>query len=646
MAAPTPTSSSSPGSLAGGLAGGIGLLLLTGPGLPLAWGVVPAAAAVVLAIGLGRWRAAGWSAGLSASAGLPGGRRGLLAALIVLPAIIVVASAVRMIAGVCVAYPPTIAALLVLTLVGPLVRGRGVVAVAGAVLVAGLALAAAIGAGRIEAQAPGGRGFAHTGPILGIHPFQSTAIMIDGYGPFDLPINDYVEPDGSRGYGPAALAEALQRDLAQIAEQQFAAGPARAYQAFAQAKVEAVELPAQQERLDRPVEAPTEPRLIVWSGTTGWRSRVEFVCPGSRNDPRPRGRDSVLERMCPDKYSSEASAGLGVTGRWTGYTEGRGVAWPSLARLFGARNDPEQATQVLRWELRGWGWISLVLLLPALLWPAAGRGLCRCGAALGGAALAVLVVMLVWTWPSVQVPVFASASPWSAWSLAAWTPALVLVLAASLGRRVAAGPTALVGLCAWALGGALAAGVWLRPTLAGIAGDALVGGIAGALRGSLGIDLAAAEAIAGAAVVAVLLGLAAGLLGPALGLAATLLRPARAVVTGRWLALGVIVAAGSLVLSRKTVGGAALLTPALALGLAAVTGLALVGQGPRFGPRLLDHGLAVALVLVAAREVWAGQPNLYTAVLLGVGVIAALLSLGLAAGPGAARERPPGGSQG
>ena len=41
---------------------------------------------------------------------------------------------------------------------------------------------------------------------------------------------------------------------------------------------------------------------------------------------------------------------------------------------------------------------------------------------------------------------------------------------------------------------------------------------------------------------AVLLGLAAGLIGPALGLAAGLLRPARSVVTGRWLALGVIVA--------------------------------------------------------------------------------------------------------
>jgi hypothetical protein len=112
--------------------------------------------------------------------------------------------------------------------------------------------------------------------------------VIDGYGPFDLPINDFVEPDGSRGYGPEALAEALQRDLAQIAEQQFADGPARAYQAFAGARVEAVVLPAQQERLDRPVEAPTEPRLVVWSGTTGWRSRVEFVCPGQRNDPRPR----------------------------------------------------------------------------------------------------------------------------------------------------------------------------------------------------------------------------------------------------------------------------------------------------------------------------------------------------------------------
>lgn len=641
MPAPAPTSPPAV-TLIGGCGAGLGLVLLTGPGLPLDWGVAPVLVVLLLALALGRWRAVGLGAVPSiaaTTAALAPWRRGVLAALVVLPAIIVVASAVRMIAGLCVAYPSTIAALFVLAVLGSLVRGRGALAGVLAAGIGGLAITAAIMSGRIEAGSPGGRGFAHTGPILGIHPFQATAIVIDGYGPFDLPINDFVEPDGSRGYGPAALAEALQRDLAQIAEQQFADGPARAYQAFAQARVEAVVLPSQQERLDRPVEAPTEPRLVVWSGTTGWRSRVEFVCPGLRNDPRPRGADTVLDRMCPDKYSSEASAGLGVTGRWTGYTEGRGVAWPSLGRVFGARNDPEQATQVLRWETRAWGWITLLLLLPALLWPAAARGVTRVGAVLGAAALAVLLVMLVWTWPSVQVPALASASPWSSWGGGMWA-ALAVLLAASLGRRAAVGPTALVGLTTWASAGSLAA-VWLQPTLTGIAGEALVGGIAGALRGAWALELGAAEAIAASVVVAPLLGLLAAVLGPGMGFVATLLRPERTAVTARWLGLGVLLAAGLLVLSRKSVGGAALLTPALALGLVAVTGLALtaVADGPRrrFWLRALDHGLAVLLVGMAAGEVWAEQRNLYNVVLLGVGVIAALLSLGLLAGPRRAR---------
>lgn len=646
---PAPDPSSSPRSLAGagsiGLGAGIGLLLLTGPGLPLAWGVLPAAAVLVVALGLGWWRATGLRVGEGSSvATVAAWHRGVLAPLLLLPMIVVVAAAVRMIAGICVAYPPAIVALLVLGLLAPLACGRGVRAGLLAVVVGGLAIAAAITAGRMEAQAPGARGFAHTGPILGIHPFQATAIVIDGYGPFDLPINDYVEPDGSRGYGPQALAEALQRDLAAIAEQQFADGPARAYQAFAGARVEAVELPALQERLDQPIAAGTkEPRLVVWSGTTGWRSRVEFVCPGSLTRPGPRPADTVMDRMCPDKYSSEASAGLGVTGRWTGYSEGRGIGRPSLAG-FGARNDPQGGLVALRWEQRAWAWVALCLLVPVLLWPAAGRGLVRVGAGLAATGLAVLAVMLVGTWPSGQVPALASTSPWaSPWAPSQWSPALALLLLASLGRRAAAGPTAVVSLASWAVVAWLAAAVWLRPTLSGIAGDALVGGLADALHGgaifgvtiAAWIDLGTAEAIVASVVIAGLLGLLGALLGSALPRLAGLLAPRRGGAAARWIGLAVLLAAAALVLSRKTVGGAALLTPALALALAAVTGLALAAarRGPVRGLRIVDHVLAVVLVVAAAGEAWAGRHNLFHAALLGLGVIAALVSLGLVAGP-------------
>ena len=36
-----------------------------------------------------------------------------------------------------------------------------------------------------------------------------------------------------------------------------------------------------------------------------------------RIDPRGPQGETVMNRMCPDKYASEASAGLGVTGRWS-----------------------------------------------------------------------------------------------------------------------------------------------------------------------------------------------------------------------------------------------------------------------------------------------------------------------------------------
>ncbi|HEY0137798.1 MAG TPA: hypothetical protein VGB85_27120, partial [Nannocystis sp.] len=267
------------------LAGGVGLVLLAGPGLPLAWGLLPAALALALAVVVGRWRTRDRAPEDLEAAPGSSPAPWLLAPLLVLPAIVLVAVAARVIAAMCVASPPAIAALVVLCVLAPAIGGaRRGLGIGLALAIAALAVAAAIGAARFEAAGPGARGFAHSGPILGIHPFQSTAIVIDGFGPFDLPINDYVEPDGSRGYKPAELAEALQRDLAAIAEQQFADGPARAYQAFAGARVEAVLLPAIQERLDRPVEAGTsEPRLLVWSGTTGARSRVEFLCPGTRN---------------------------------------------------------------------------------------------------------------------------------------------------------------------------------------------------------------------------------------------------------------------------------------------------------------------------------------------------------------------------
>jgi len=656
------------------LGASFGLLALGGATLPLDWGAAPALAGLVVALGLGGWRARTLR-GMDAAtiAALPRARRWIVAALVVLPAVIVVASAARAIAGLCVATPPAIAALLVL--VGLAIvpaRGRGTSAALG-VVAAGLAIAAAIAAARFEAAGPGARGFAHGGPILGIHPFQTTAIVIDGHGPFDLPINDYVEPDGSKGYGPAALAEALQRDLEAIAAQQFSDGPARAYRAFAGARVEAVDLPATQERLDRPALAgATEPHIVVWSGTTGQGSRVEFVCPGARNDPRPRPAEAVMERMCPDKYSAEASAGLGLTGRWTGYTEGRGRARVSLAAALGwARSDDASGARVTLWEQRLWAWIVLLLIGALALRPGSAAGLARGAAALAGGGAAVLGAMVLGTCPPVQVGWLARAAAWrSPWSPGQWTPALAVTLACCAaagsgvrrrGWQIAAaigGGTiflatiffatiflATIFLATWAVAGRLAALEWAVPAADGGL-EPLARGLGEALHRGVAVDLPAAEAIAAAALVAGLLALVIAALGPALRLVRGLLRPDAADPAtrgaARWIGPGlvgvVIVLAGLLVLSRKTLGGAALLTPALALALTAASGLACQMAGRGRWLRAVDHALAVGLVLWTAAAAWADRSNPMMAAALVVGVVAGLCGLTLLARPTAVRS--------
>lgn len=600
------------------------LLVVTGPALALAWGVAPAVAVLVAAAGLAGWRgrtlagAGGWTAVL---AGLPRTGRVIVGAMFGLPLVVLAAVAARAVAGLCVAAPALTIGIAALVVLAPLVgrvRGRGA-PVAG-LAAAALAIAATMWGARFEADAPQARGFAHSGPILGIHPFQSTAIVIDGFGPFDLPINDYVEPDGSRGYGPPELAEALQRALHAIAEVHFADGPRRAREAFAGATVEAVTLPAVVERLDRPVkEGATEPRLVVTSGTTGRRSRVEFVCPGSPADPRPRGPDDVMKRMCPDKYASEASAGLGLTGRWTGYTEGRGQARVSLLPLV------EGLPGAGLWEERAWAWILLLVLVVATRSSGWACGLARATNGLWALGLAVLAVMAVRTWPSVQVGMFEAGPEWlSPWALAPWLAVVPVMLAVTLGAGAGwalAGGVLVASL--WAAG-VLAAAVLLRP---GAAGPSLEAWVA-AIGERVPTDLVTAEAVAGLVLAAGLVRLLVLVIGPGAARVAGAVVPASA--TSRrsgWLGLGIAVAAAGLLLSRKTAAGALLLAPALVLALAATTALAATVAGRGRGLRAIDHAVSVALVVVAASEAWAARSNGFMLAGLLVGVAAALVSL-------------------
>lgn len=629
----------------GGVAVAAGVGLTAGLAVPLAWGAVPAVVIGFGAVLLVARRGPG-APDPAVIAGLPRARRIALAALILAPAIPIATVAARAIAGVVVAYPaalwaaaPALLAALVLPL-GFLARRTWLQGPVLCALVLGTFAAGAAGA-RFEAAGAHARGETWGGPILGIHPFQTTAIVIDGYGPFDLPINDYVEPDGSKGYGPAALAEALTRDLQKIAELQYAEhGPARAYQAFAAATVTAEELPEARERLDRPAEAPTEPRLHVTSGGVGRGSRVEFVCPGAPNDPRPRQPDPVMERMCPDKYSSEASAGLGLTGRWTGYTEALGQPRLSLARALGWPRERVYG------ELRAWAWIALGLVFVAACGPRgqAAAGLSRWGGATAAIA-AVLSFMFLAPGLSVQVEAWSRPAGWEApLALGPWVALLAL---GSGHAAIAVGPARASGgwrglvarvlpIAAGTLGlaGSLAAATWWTPELTPPTDPAhalpLAGAIAGlgeALHRGSGLGIEVAEGIVAASALALLVGLLAALLGPVVRFAGSALGPRRPVLAARLALLAVIVPAALLVLSRMSAGAAALLAPAAAMAWMAGTGLALAVPGRRRWPAIAEHLLAAAIVVVAGRQALAAQANRTMWIALGVGVLITLAGL-------------------
>jgi hypothetical protein len=141
-------------------------------------------------------------------------------------------------------------------------------------------------------------------------------------------------------------------------------------------------------------------------------------------------------------------------------------------------------------------------------------------------------------------------------------------------------------------------------------------------RKTLGDAALLTPALAMSVALVAMLGLLTMILGLALAFAGWPLRPGNA---RKWIGLGVVVAAGGLVLSRKTLGGAALLTPALALALAACTGIAAQRPGPGQRGRAVDHLLAVGLVLWTAAGAWADRSNLFMAAALLVGVLVGLL---------------------
>jgi hypothetical protein len=194
-----------------------------------------------------------------------------------------------------------------------------------------LALAAALAGTWFEARAPQPRGLAHSGPIIGVHPRQATAVRIDGFGPHDLVVDDYVDPPGGLGYDPDRWAEWLELELHAIATTHYADGPARAREAYSNAEVRVVDAIVPPAGLDA---YPSRLGVEVRSGTTGEGSTVELVCAGQTLGASRVGAPEP-SRACPRKYVVDGSTGLGLSSRFSGYTEVRGRDRARLATWLG-----------------------------------------------------------------------------------------------------------------------------------------------------------------------------------------------------------------------------------------------------------------------------------------------------------------------
>lgn len=632
----------------GWLAGPICLVLLAGLAVAPHFGVVaPLVLAVVMAAVGQRWLGAITRARAQLHRAPAATRLGLL--LVTLgTAGVLLTVLTRGVAALLVSVPASLwgaaaalVAAIVVALVGSRIpaRGRPVLLL---VLAVAIPMAGVWGT-RYESQGEDARGWAHSGPILGIHPFQITAILVDGEGPFDLALNDYVEPDGSRGYGPQALADAIDRALVAVADRVYPDGPERMRRALIDAEVETVTTPAVHERLDREPFDETQARFVVRSGSFGMGSSVELVCPGRRVDPRGPQGESVMNRMCPDKYASEGSAGLGVTGRWSGYSEGRGNARAGLFRLRGwTRGTDDEGLGVIERETRIWAWILLALVAASMARPVAGvgRGLRGIGGALGVISVVVLVVA---TFSAGRAPVVGawSAGPhWGSWTdPVVWAPVLAL---GGLGlfalegpasktrstgpARAIAVPAILVVVATLALAAALPALAWVFP-VHGADGAALptfVRGLAEAVDQQGGLTIFEVEGALGATLAAILMGGAAAVAGAGLaGMRRLWPAPAPDPVRPIAAVVAMVLVASALVVSRKTMGASALMPGVIGMTVVLSSALGRISSGSRPSiPSTLAHLTWTALGLVLVWSAVAPLPDHWMVTLcrwLGVG---------------------------
>jgi hypothetical protein len=472
-----------------------------------------------------------------------------------------------------------------------------------------LALVAALAGTWFEARATQPRGLAHSGPVIGVHPRQATAVRIDGFGPHDLVVDDYVDPPGGLGYDPERWAAWLELELHAIAQTHYADGPARAREAYANAEVRVVDASVP------PAELAAYASLLgveVRSGTTGEGSKVEFVCPGQTLGPN-RAAAPEPSRACPRKYVVDGSTGLGTSSRFPGYTEVRGRDRVRLATWIGwPHADARRDRRSLALESGAW---LLVLVLGSFAFARKSgppRDFFGSSAMAGMAALVLAGIAAIGSTPTLDA---STGGP-------TWLAMAVIVLAPASPNDPPERGGKNFG---WAIAGLLA--LLSASPLAGL-GDvvALLDASVEPLVLELGLDWATSRALAGSlAVVA----LAAGLGACARSLFESRARPA---TLGRREAIYLFAVALTVAVAlalRKPTDDLALLDGAAALLLASTLHLE-----HRAWPARLAFAVALVLAcclgpaMAMARDGAVGPVALGSAILAALGCLALVLCAG------------------
>lgn len=249
-------------------------------------------------------------------------------------------------------------------------------------------------------------------PVMGVHPMQHVGLVLDGFGPHDLVVPDHVEPQGSRGLSPGALAATLERQIHRVGEVAY---PRESFAPWANGRPLAARSAWMGARVEvEPAEAEggiESFRLRIVSGTKGPGASVRIVCPSSPARRGPRSGAELPEDSagdCPRRYVFPGDAGLGLRPRW-------GAEIHDGASSLRARSGLEPD---------GAAWLAVFVLALSLtgLWVTAARERGSAGAGVEALMVPSVVLVLVYLMAIIAVDT-ASGHRWAGLGELGWAGA-------------------------------------------------------------------------------------------------------------------------------------------------------------------------------------------------------------------------------